>query len=102
MQHDTYLGLVELSTFRLQPGHATEIECMSVAMGPSAKVEHPVDTAIQAKPDTRCRVRWTLPIVETKRVENGKAVPIMGAWHGTLSTGDVRFLIIEKRSDILR
>jgi hypothetical protein len=96
VQHVTYTGLVQLRTFRLEPGQATEIDCMSAGMGASAKVEHPADTAIQAKPGTTCFVRWTLSVAETKRVENGKGVPVAGVWHGTLTTGEVRFRIVEK------
>ena len=96
VQHVTYTGLVQLRTFRLEPGQATEIDCMSAGMGASAKVEHPADTAIQAKPGTTCHVRWTLSIAETKRVENGKGVPAAGVWHGTLKTGEVRFRVVEK------
>jgi hypothetical protein len=95
-QHVTYTGLVPLRAFRLQPGHATEIECMSTGMGKSVKVEHPADSAIQAKPGTTCCVRWTLQVRETKRVENGKGVPVAGVWHGTLTTGEVRLRIVGK------
>jgi hypothetical protein len=96
LRHVTYSGMVELRTFRLQPGHATEIGCMSAGMGASAKVEHPADTAILGKPGTTCFVRWTLSVAETKRVENGKGVPVAGVWHGTLTTGEVRFRIVGK------
>jgi hypothetical protein len=92
--HVTYSGLVPLRTFRLQPGHATEIGCMSAGMGASAKVEHPTDTAIQGKPGTTCLVRWTLSVAETKRVEQGRGVPVAGVWHGMLTTGEVRFRIV--------
>jgi hypothetical protein len=95
-QHITYAGLVPLRTYLLQPGHATEIECMSTGMGTSAKIEHPADTAIQAKPGTTCLVRWTLRVAETKRVENGQGMPIAGVWHGVLTTGEVRFRIVGK------
>jgi hypothetical protein len=94
LQHITYSGLVPLRTFRLEPGHATEIDCMSAGMGASARAKHPADTVIQARPGTTCRVRWTLAVAETKRVENGKGVPVAGVWHGTLTTGEVRFRII--------
>jgi len=96
LQHVTYSGWVELRTFRLQPNHATEIGCMSAGMGASAKVEHPVDTAIQATAGTTCLVRWTLSVAETIRTENGKGVPVAGVWHGMLTTGEVRFHIVEK------
>jgi hypothetical protein len=92
--------LVALGAFRLQPGHATEIGCMSAGMGPSAKVEHPADTAIQAKPGTTCLVRWTLQVLETTRTKDGKGdgkgVPVAGVWNGTLTTGEVRFRIVGK------
>jgi len=93
-QHVTYSGLVPLRTFRLEPGHATEIGCMSVGMGASARLESPADTVIQAKPGTTYRVYWTLSVAETKRVENGRGVPVAGVWHGTLTTGEVRFRIV--------
>jgi hypothetical protein len=95
-EHVMYLGVVALETFRLQPGEAREIECMSVGMGASLMVADPADTAIQAQPGTTCLVRWTLSVDETKRVERGESVPVAGSWHGTLTTGDVRFRIVEK------
>ena len=94
LEHITYSGLVPLKTFRLEPRHATEIDCMSAGMGASANAKHPADTVIQARPGTTCRVRWTLSVAETKRVENGKRVPVAGVWHGTLTTGEVRLRIV--------
>lgn len=94
VQHVTYSGLVELRTFRLEPGHATETECMSAGIGASASARHPVDTVIQARPGVTCRVRWTLRVHETKRVENGRGVPVAGVWSGTLTTGEVRFRVV--------
>ena len=94
LDHVAYAGLVPVATFVLEPGHATEIECMSTGMGASTKAAYPADTAIQAKPGTTCRVRWTLSVAETRRVENGKGVPGAGVWHGTLTTGEVRFRIV--------
>lgn len=98
LQHVMYSGLVAFRTFRLQPGEATEIRCMSVGIGASLQVEiePPLDTVIHAKPGTTCLVRWKLWVDETKRVENGKVVPVAGSWQGTLTTGDVRFRIVEK------
>ena len=52
--------------------------------------------AIQAKPGTTCRARWSLRVLETMRSENGKQVAVAGVWHGTLTTGEVRFRIVEK------
>lgn len=91
LQHVTYSGLVQRRTFRLEPGHAAEIDCLSTGMGASANANHPADTVIQARPGTTCRVRWTLSVAETRRVENGQGVPVAGVWHGTLTTGEVGF-----------
>jgi hypothetical protein len=96
VQHVTYSGLVALGAFRLQPGHAVEFDCMSTGMGASTKAEDPADTAIQAKPGMTCRVRWTLQVLETTRTKDGKGVPVAGVWHGTLTTGEVRFRIVGK------
>jgi hypothetical protein len=97
--HQTFAyGKPLLVTFRLEPGYATEIQCLSTRMGASTKAGHGADTAIQAKPGTTCRVRWTLRLAETTRMENGKRVPVAGAWHGTLTTGEVRFRIVEAGS----
>ena len=97
LHHVTYWGLVPLATFRLEPGHATEIECMSTGMGASAKAGGGLtDTEILAKPGTTCRLRWTLCVVETTRKEKGNSVTIASDWHGTLTTGEVRFRIVEK------
>jgi len=65
LEHVTYTGLVRLMAFRLQPGHAVELDCMSTGLGASAKVDHPADTAIQAKPGTTCHVSWALRVSET-------------------------------------
>ena len=85
-----------LVTFRLEPGHATEIECLATGMGASTRAGHGADTAIQAKPGTTCSVRWTLDVAETIRLENGERVRVAGVWLGTLTTGGVRFRIVEK------
>jgi len=96
LDHVIYFGGVRLMTFRLEPGHATEIACMSTGMGASTKAAYPADTAIQAKPGTTCRVRWMLGVAQTTRRENGKSVPVAGIWYGTLTTGEVGFCIVEK------
>jgi len=96
LRHVTYSGLVALGAFRLQPGHAVEFDCMSTGMGASTNAEVPADTAIQARPGTTCRMRWTLQVLETTRTKDGKGVPVAGVWHGTLTTGEVRFRIVGK------
>jgi hypothetical protein len=90
-------GRLLLVTYRLEPGQVAEIKCSSVGMGPSTKAGDLADTAIQAKPGTACRVRWEeLQVAETTRMRNGKAVPVAGVWHGSLTTGEVRFRIVGK------
>jgi hypothetical protein len=37
-------------------------------------------------------------VLETMRSENGKRVPVTSVWHGTLTTGEVRFRIVEKEA----
>jgi len=95
LEHVTYTGLVRLMAFRLQPGHAIELDCMSTGMGAAAKVDHPADTTIRTKPGTTCHVCWALHVNETTRVVKGKGVPVPGVWHGTLTTGEVVFRIGE-------
>lgn len=92
-----YGGLL-LVTYRLEPGQVAEFECASVGMGASTHVgpKIPITTAIQAKPGTTCRARWELQVAETTGMRNGKAVPVAGVWHGTLTTGEVRFRIVGK------
>ena len=41
---------------------------------------------------------WSLRVLETMRSENGKQVAVAGVWHVHLTTGEVRFRIIEKAS----
>ena len=90
-------GKLVLETFRLEPGHAKEFERASTGIGASTKASGPADTAIQAKPGTTCRVRWTLSLAGTTH-SDGKYVPTPGVWHDKLTTGEVRFRIVEKGS----
>ena len=83
-------------TYRLAPGHAIEEWSPRVRLGASTKAGQRVHAAIQAKPGTTCRARWSLRVLETMRSENGKQVAVAGVWHGTLTTGEVRFRIVEK------
>jgi hypothetical protein len=88
-------------TYRLAPGHAIEDwPPRRVRLGASAKAGQGVHAAIQAKPGTTCRARWSIRVLETMRSENGKRVPATSVWHGTLTTGEVRFRIVEKDADI--
>ncbi len=91
-----YGGLL-LVTYRLEPGQAAQIKCLSVAIGASTKAGGLTDTAIQARPGTTCRVRWELPVAQTTRMRDGKPVPVEGVWHGTLTTGEVRFQVVGRR-----
>jgi hypothetical protein len=93
LDHVAYAELVPAVTFVLEPGHATEIECMSTGMGASTKAAYPADTAIQAKPGTTCRARWTVRVIETERKEEQNSVTIKSVWHGTLTTGELRVRI---------
>ena len=88
-------GKLVLETFRLEPGHAKEFERASTGIGASTKASGPADTAIQAKPGTTCRVRWVLSLAGTTH-SDGKYVPTPGVWHDKLTTGEVRFRIVEK------
>ena len=95
-------GGLSRETYRLEPGQVAEIKCSSVGMGASSHATRATgagelaDTAIQAKPGTTCRVRVDLRVAETTRMKAGRAVPVAGIWHGTLRTGEVRFLIVGK------
>jgi hypothetical protein len=83
--------------YRLAPNHAAEIEYPPrIRLGASTKAGEGVHAAIQAKPGTTCRAHWSLRVLETMRSENGKQVAVAGVWHGTLTTGEVRFRIVEK------
>jgi hypothetical protein len=87
-------------TYRLAPGHAVEDwPPRRVRLGASTKPGQGVHAAIQAKPGTTCRARWSIRVLETMRLENGKRVPVTSVWHGTLTTGEVRFRIVEKEAD---
>ena len=93
-----HYGKLVLETFRLEPGHAKEFERLSTGMGASTKAGGPADTAIQAKAGTICRVRWVLNLAGTTD-SDGKYVPTAGVWHDKLTTGEVRFRIVEKRAN---
>ena len=83
-------------TYRLAPGHAIDEWSPRVRLGASTKAGQGEHAAIQAKPGTTCRARWSLRVLETMRSENGKQVAEAGVSHGTLTTGEVRFRIVEK------
>lgn len=86
-------GKLRLETFRLGPGQAAEIECMAVGMGVSTTLRHPMDTVIQAKPGTTCRVRLMLQVTDlTPRSADGHGTPAGGL---ELMTGEVRFRIVK-------
>ena len=89
-------GGLHFVTYRLEPGQVAEIRCPSVGMGASTRARDFAGTAIQAQPGAACQVRWELQVAETTRISNGKAVPVAGVWHGMLTTGEVRFRILEK------
>jgi hypothetical protein len=93
-----HYGKLVLETFRLEPGHAKEFERLSTGMGASTKAGGPADTAIQAKAGTICGVRWVLNLAGTTD-SDGKYVPTPGVWHDKLTTGEVRFRIVQKRAD---
>jgi hypothetical protein len=89
-----HYGKLVLRTYRLEPGHGTEIKRSSVGLGASAKAGSPADTAIQAKPGTTCRARWLLHVTDADpHLASGKPAP--GATLA-LKTGEVRFRITGK------
>jgi len=86
-------GKLRLETFRLEPGQAVETKCMAVGMGVSTSLRHPMDTVIQAKPGTTCRVRLMVQVTDlAPRSADGHGTPAGGL---RLMTGEVRFRIVK-------
>jgi len=88
-QQVAHYGALRLVTYRLEPGHAVEIEGSSIGLGASTKAGGLADTAILAKPGTTCRARWMLRLAVLPSPRT-PPVPL------TLRTGEVRFRIVEK------
>jgi hypothetical protein len=89
LQQVAHYGALRFVTYRLEPGHAVEIEGSSASLGASTKAGGLADTAILAKPGTTCRARWMLRLAV---LPSQRAQPVPQ----TLTTGEVRFRIVEK------